>query len=54
MPFAATWTDQEMIILNEVIQTEKNKYYMISLTCRIKKNKKVIQMNLFTKQKQTH
>ena len=53
MPFAATWMDQEMIILNEVIQTEKNKYHMISLTCRIKK-KKVIQMNLFTKQKQTH
>ena len=54
MPFAATWMDQEMIILNEVIQTEKNKYHMISLTCRIKKKKKVIQMNLFTKQKQTH
>ena len=56
MPFAATWMDQEMIILNEVIQTEKNKYHMISLTCRILKkiNKKVIQMNLFTKQKQTY
>ena len=39
MPFAATWMDQEMIILNEVIQTEKNKYHMISLTCRIKKKK---------------
>ena len=37
MPFAATWMDQEMIILNEVIQIEKNKYHMISLTCRIKK-----------------
>ena len=52
MPFAATWMDQEMIILNKVIQTEKNKYHMILLTCRIKK--KMIQMNLFTKQKQTH
>ena len=39
MPFAATWTDQEMIILNEVIQTEKHKYLMVSLTCRIKKKK---------------
>ena len=39
MSFAATWMDQEMIILNEVIQTEKNKYHMISLTCRIKKKK---------------
>ena len=54
MSFAATWMDQEMIILNEVIQKEKNKYHMISLTCRIKKKKKVIQMNLFTKQTQTH
>ena len=39
MPFAATWMDQEMIILSEVIQTEKNKYHMISLTCRILKKK---------------
>ena len=31
MPFAATWMDLENIILNEVSQTEKDKYY-ISLT----------------------
>ena len=26
MPFAATWIDQEIIILSEVNQTEKDKY----------------------------
>ena len=31
MPFAATWVDLEMIILSEARQTEKDKYYMISL-----------------------
>ena len=31
MPFAATWVDLEIIILNEVSQTEKDKYHMISL-----------------------
>ena len=31
MPFATTWLDLEIIILNEVSQTEKDKY-MISLT----------------------
>ena len=35
MPFAATWMDLEIIILNEVSQTEKDKYHMISLTCGI-------------------
>ena len=48
--FAATWMDLEMIILSEVSQTEKGKYHMTSLTCRIQK---MIQMNLYTKQKQT-
>ena len=33
MPFAATWVDLEIIILNEVNQTEKDKYHMISLIC---------------------
>ena len=33
MPFAATWTDPEIIILNEVNQKEKDKYHMISLIC---------------------
>ena len=31
MPFAATWMDLEIIILSEVSQKEKDKYYMISL-----------------------
>ena len=31
MPFAATWMDLEIIILNEVSQTEKDKYHTISL-----------------------
>ena len=47
---AATWIDLEIIILTEVRQTEKDKYYMISLICGILKR---IQMNLYTKQKQT-
>ena len=29
MPFEATWMDVEMIILSEVSQTAKDKYYMI-------------------------
>ena len=43
--------DLEIIILSEVSQTEKDKYHMISLTCGIWN---MTQMNLFTKQKQTH
>ena len=35
MPFAATWMDLEIIILSEISQTEKDKYHMISLICRI-------------------
>ena len=35
MPFAATWMDLENIILSEVSQAEKDKYYMISLICGI-------------------
>ena len=30
MPFAATWTDPEIVILSEISQTEKDKYLMIS------------------------
>ena len=46
MPFAATWMDPEIITLSEVSQKEKGKYHIISLL--------IIQLNLFTKQKQTH
>ena len=35
MPFAATWMDLEIIILNEVSQKEEDKYHMISLICGI-------------------
>ena len=31
MPSTATWMDLEIITLSEVSQTEKDKYYMISL-----------------------
>ena len=35
MPFAVTWMDLEIIILNEVNQKEKDKYHMITLICGI-------------------
>ena len=31
LPFATTWMDLEGIMLSEISQTEKDKYYMISL-----------------------
>ena len=37
MPFAATWMDPEIITLNEINQTKKNKYYMMSLKLVFKK-----------------
>ena len=46
MPFAATWIDQEIIILSEVSHTVKGKYMISLWTCGIKKKK--IQNNLFT------
>ena len=36
MPFAATWMDLE-IILSEISQTEKDKYYMIRRMWNLKK-----------------
>ena len=42
----------EIVILNEVSQTETEKYGKTSLVCGI--YKEMIQMNLLTKQKQTH
>ena len=35
MPFAAIWVNLESVILSEVSQTEKEKYYMTSLICII-------------------
>ena len=34
MPFAATWMDQEIMILSEISQKEKDRYHM-SLICGI-------------------
>ena len=31
LPFATTWMDLEVIILSEMSQAEKDKYYMTSL-----------------------
>ena len=38
LPFEATMMDQENIMLSELSLTQKDKYYMISLSCRIYKN----------------
>ena len=35
MSFAVTWMNLEIIILTEVSQKDKDKYYMMSLICRI-------------------
>ena len=51
MPFAKTQMDLGTVIQSEVCQKEKNKYHLISLTCGIQK---MLQMNLFSKQKQRH
>ena len=49
LPFV-TWMDLEGIMLRELSQTEKDKYCVLSLKCRIYKIK---QVNV-TKKKQTH
>ena len=35
MPSAATWMDLEIVILSKVSQTEKERYCLTSLICRI-------------------
>ena len=35
LPFATTWMELEGIMLSEISQPEKNRYYMFSLTCEI-------------------
>ena len=42
MPFAAIWMDLEIIILNEVNQTEKDKYVWYCLYVEAQKKKKDI------------
>ena len=49
MPFAATWMQIEIIILSEVSQKQKDKYYYISFICGFYNT---TQMNLSMKQKQ--
>ena len=49
--FAATWMQLEIIILSEVSQKKKDTYHVISFICG---TQNMTQMNLFTKQKQTH
>ena len=49
LPFA-TQMDLENIMLSKISQTEKDKYYMISLI----QEYKTIQMNLYTKQAHRH
>ena len=51
MPFAATWMDLETIILGEL---KSDRERQISHITYMWKLKKMIQMNLFTKRKQTH
>ena len=52
MPFAATWMDLEIVILSEVkSDTERQISYDIAYLWNLKKR---VQMNLFTKQKQSH
>ena len=50
MPFAATWMNLEIIILSEVVRKRQMSYNIVYIW----NLKKVTQMNLFTKQKQTY
>ena len=38
LPLVITWMDLEDIMLSEISQKEKDKYYMILLICGIEKN----------------
>ena len=45
LPFAATWMDLEIIILSEVSQTEKEKYYITYMWNLKKKYKRTYLQN---------
>ena len=47
MPFAEMWIDPETVIQSEVSKKEKSKYHLYV------ESRKMVQMNLFAKQKQT-
>ena len=49
MPFAATWMNSEIVILNEVRHRKTN-----IIDCLYVESKKKVQMNLSTKQKYSH
>ena len=51
MTFAVTWMDLETIILSEVSQMQKDISYDATYMWNLKN---MVQMNLFTKQKQSH
>ena len=48
VPFTKTWMDLEIVIQSKVNQKEKTKYHVILL---ILESRKMVQMNLFAKQK---
>ena len=51
IPFTATWIDLEIIILNEASHKEKDKYPNMVWYHLYVESKKMTQMNLFTKQR---
>ena len=51
MPFTAIWMDLEIVILSDVKSERERQILYIAYMQNLKK---MIQMNLFTKQKQTH
>ena len=51
MPFAATWTDLESVILSEVSRTEKKNYDMYVFY--VESKKKMIQINLQNRRRLT-
>ena len=54
MPLTATWVDPEMIILTEVRQRKDHISLIWNISNTYIQYKRTTEMNLFTKQKQTH
>ena len=52
MQWDCTWMDFEGIMISEISQKEKDKYYMVSLICRIIKVKHDTEYD--NKKKQSH